>query len=64
VTNLIEKIHFTLTLHRDEDSAFPYDNIMGLMDLPRHGHVRLGNLTYEWIRSGAEEVPEIGGGDN
>lgn len=64
MTHAIEKIHFTLTLHRDEDDAFPFDNIFGLMDLPQHGRMRLGNLTYEWIRGGLEEAAEVTGSDN
>jgi hypothetical protein len=62
MTHLVEKIHFVLTLHRDEDDAFPYDNIMGLGDLPVKGMQRVGNVTYEWVRTGAEE--EYGAGDN
>jgi hypothetical protein len=62
VTNLVEKIHFVLTLHRDDDDAFPFDDIMGLKILPVKGRQRIGNVTYEWVKTGAEE--EYGAGDN
>jgi hypothetical protein len=64
VTNLVEKITVELTLHRDEADDFPFDNIGGLNSLPRKGMQRIGLITYEWERHGAEEVPEIAGGDN
>jgi hypothetical protein len=64
VTNLIETISLTLTLHRDEDDAFPFDDILGLKQLPRRGRQRIGHCTFEWTRHGVEEVPELAGGDN
>jgi hypothetical protein len=64
VTNLVETISLTLTLHRDEADDFPFDDILGLKCLPRRGRQRIGNCTYEWVREGCVEVPEIAGGDN
>lgn len=64
MTNIIEQITVTLTLHRDEEDNFPFDDLLGLKHLPRKGRERRGNVTYEWEKTGIFEVPEIAGGDN
>ena len=64
MTHLVERITLTLTLHRDEQPDFPYDNPLGLNVLPPKGRQRLGPITYEWERHGLEEIAEVTGSDN
>ena len=54
MTNLVERI--TITLHRDEQEDFPFDNLLPwLRHLPFKGRIREGGITVEWERTGAME---------
>jgi hypothetical protein len=59
VTHLIERITIHLTIHRDEEENFPFDNPW-LQSLPFKGRRRANGVTVEWERSGAMEEHEPG----
>lgn len=65
MTHLVETITLKLTLHRDEQPNFPFDNLApGLKRLSKKGQKRVGSMTIAWEKHGLMEIPEATVSDN
>ena len=77
MTNLVERVTLTVTLHHDQVDSAVYGGGLDLKQVVRRiwphicpwasvtdGRLHMRGVEIEWKSTGLEEVPEIGGGDN